>query len=360
MGVYTRQDSPWYWLWLERPGRPALREKTRIPVHAPTALQRKTQRAQAEDAYRARMGELARAGYDLPTALPARTFAALADWYETHVTAHKRGAAREREILQQLRKHFGPLQLADLTLAHVREWMTARRAEKVPRSSRTVSVATVNRELDVLKHVLGSAVPTYLDANPLIGLKRLRAPLEPMRVLAHDEERRLLAAVHDARDRALLVAGLDTIARLGSLLALEWRDDHGDHLEFRNPKAGPSYRVPVSARLRAALDALPVDERGRYIFAHRRTTKDPEGWRNAVKLMLRRACARAGIPYGRARGGITFHALRHTGATRMIAAGVDLRTVQELGGWSSLRQLARYAHPTADAKRRAVETVSEA
>ena len=42
--------------------------------------------------------------------------------------------------------------------------------------------------------------------------------------------------------------------------------------------------------------------------------------------------------------GVTWHALRHTFASRLVAAGVDLRTVQELGGWKTLSMVQRYAH----------------
>ena len=42
--------------------------------------------------------------------------------------------------------------------------------------------------------------------------------------------------------------------------------------------------------------------------------------------------------------GETWHALRHTFASRLVAAGVDLRTVQELGGWKTLSMVQRYAH----------------
>lgn len=41
--------------------------------------------------------------------------------------------------------------------------------------------------------------------------------------------------------------------------------------------------------------------------------------------------------------GVTWHALRHTFASRLVAAGVDLRTVQELGGWRTLSMMQRYA-----------------
>jgi len=39
--------------------------------------------------------------------------------------------------------------------------------------------------------------------------------------------------------------------------------------------------------------------------------------------------------------GVTWHALRHTFASRLVAAEVDLRTVQELGGWKTLSMVQR-------------------
>jgi integrase len=41
--------------------------------------------------------------------------------------------------------------------------------------------------------------------------------------------------------------------------------------------------------------------------------------------------------------GYTWHGNRHTFASRLVMAGVDLRTVQELGGWKTLG-MERYAH----------------
>ena len=42
--------------------------------------------------------------------------------------------------------------------------------------------------------------------------------------------------------------------------------------------------------------------------------------------------------------GYTWHGNRHTFASRLVMAGVDLRTVQELGGWRSLTMVQRYGH----------------
>jgi site-specific recombinase XerD len=52
---------------------------------------------------------------------------------------------------------------------------------------------------------------------------------------------------------------------------------------------------------------------------------------------------------------VTVHTLRHTFATRLIENGVDLRTVQELGGWSNLKMLERYGHVSPTRKAAAVE-----
>ena len=52
---------------------------------------------------------------------------------------------------------------------------------------------------------------------------------------------------------------------------------------------------------------------------------------------------------------VTVHTLRHTFATRLIENGVDLRTVQELGGWSNLKMLERYGHVSQSRKAAAVE-----
>lgn len=50
-----------------------------------------------------------------------------------------------------------------------------------------------------------------------------------------------------------------------------------------------------------------------------------------------------------------FHDLRHTFATRMASAGVDIFTLAELLGHSDVRITKRYAHGTEENKRLAVE-----
>ncbi len=49
-------------------------------------------------------------------------------------------------------------------------------------------------------------------------------------------------------------------------------------------------------------------------------------------------CSTLGIQYKR------FHGLRHTAATYLLHAGVDLRTVMNLLGWKNLETAQRYLH----------------
>ena len=42
--------------------------------------------------------------------------------------------------------------------------------------------------------------------------------------------------------------------------------------------------------------------------------------------------------------GFTWHCLRHTFASRLAMAGVDLLTIKDLVGWRTLTMVIRYAH----------------
>jgi integrase len=61
------------------------------------------------------------------------------------------------------------------------------------------------------------------------------------------------------------------------------------------------------------------------------------------------ACEKSGI------SGVTWHTLRHTFASRLVNSGVDIVTVKELLGHSSISVTMRYAHTNIESKRAAVE-----
>jgi integrase len=86
----------------------------------------------------------------------------------------------------------------------------------------------------------------------------------------------------------------------------------------------------------------------------------PLSHRQALEL-LTRAVARAQGVIRDAGGdasrldGFTWHSRRHTFASRLVMAGVDVRTIQELGGWKTLAMVQRYAHLAPQHLRAAVD-----
>ncbi|HSQ91923.1 MAG TPA: site-specific integrase [Nitrospiraceae bacterium] len=99
--------------------------------------------------------------------------------------------------------------------------------------------------------------------------------------------------------------------------------------------------VPLNSTVLAALTQLPrISD---FVFAK------PNGKPYHALRGFREACHRAGLT------GVTPHSTRHTFATRLVENGVDLRTVQELGGWATLSLVQRYAHVSPSRKVEAVE-----
>lgn len=341
MGVFARPDSPFFWLLLERPGNPPIRESTKIPKLGGSPEQQKELRRQAQAAYATRMADLARGRYKLPSDLKARTFKQHREWYALHVSAHKRGKDRELSMLKLLGKFYDSHALKDVDQPLVREWRTWRRGTGV-------SASTVSREEGLLNHLLTTAVPTYLEQHPLRGLRRLRVVKTDTRVLTREEESRLLSALNTDEDYALIVGALDTLLRLSNITQLARRQDHGTYL-FTDTKTG-AVKIPISTRFRKALDALPQESR--YYFP----TYAIAGVQRVV-YMFTTALDAADIARGRKTGGVSFHCLRHTGASRMLAAGIDVKTVMEIGGWRNLAILERYLHPTDARKQEAVNLI---
>lgn len=338
MGLYQKKGSTFWHVWIDGARKP--RVNTKIPIGT-TASERRKNRRLAEEVYHTLMASRARTRFGLPQELPERAFLLHREWYDAHVSSQKRGTDREQSMLRQLGQFFDVFQLHQIDQAKVREWRTWRRT--------TVSASTIRREEALLKHLMTTAVPIYLTENPLTGLARVRVADTDTRVLSRDEERRLLDVLTDPQDRAIVLCALDTLLRMSNVRMLQRKQDHGTYL-FSDTKAG-TVKIPISTRLRTALDALSAGGTSyfpRYV----------ESGNAPLIRMFDGACKAAKVATGRKTGGVSFHCLRHTGASRMLAAGVDIKTVMEIGGWRSLVVLQRYLHPTDDRKREAVESIA--
>jgi site-specific recombinase XerD len=111
-------------------------------------------------------------------------------------------------------------------------------------------------------------------------------------------------------------------------------------------KNGESRTLPMGERLKAVLqEAFAVRGDSPTVFV---TDAGIPWTRWGLTSAFQRTSRRAGL------GTIGPHVLRHTFGSRLVMAGVDLRTVQELLGHKDIKMTLRYAHVSPDHTRKAM------
>lgn len=151
--------------------------------------------------------------------------------------------------------------------------------------------------------------------------------------------------------KVLYLAATMTGMRQGELLALRWTDVDWSAQRIRvrrnyirgqygTPKSKRSSRsIPLADRLGGELDRLhqrtAYDADDDLVFANPHTGSPLDG--NALLRSFQRALLTAGVRR------VRFHDLRHTFGTRMAAAGVPMRTLQEFMGHRDSKTTLIYA-----------------
>jgi site-specific recombinase XerD len=92
--------------------------------------------------------------------------------------------------------------------------------------------------------------------------------------------------------------------------------------------------------------------KSRYVLPSE-TGESPLNANNFTNRVWKPALKKAGIE------DLHWHDLRHTFASRLIMAGVDLRTVQELMGHKTITMTLRYSHLSPTHQREAVQRLSQ-
>lgn len=130
-----------------------------------------------------------------------------------------------------------------------------------------------------------------------------------------------------------------TSCRVSEALQLTAEDIVGDRIVFRRAttKTKRSREVKIHPKLAAILAETNLPSSG-YLFPGR--GKQGHLTRQAADHALRQVCDQLGLQ------GFSTHSNRRTAATRLNNAGVPLRVIQQIGGWSSLAALQRYLEVT--------------
>jgi len=161
-------------------------------------------------------------------------------------------------------------------------------------------------------------------------------------VLSRAEVALFFSLVANALDRLILQTTYACGLRASEVLALRVQDVDSSRmlLWVRHGKGAKDRGVPLSPALLQALRAhwqrlRPTD----WLFAG----QTPTGQRSlgALQRTVRRAVLAAGFTKK-----VSLHTLRHSYATHLLEAGVDLVTIQHLLGHRDLQTTARYTHVT--------------
>ncbi|RJQ44986.1 MAG: site-specific integrase [Gaiellales bacterium] len=275
-----------------------------------------------------------------------RTFDELMDRFlSEHVV--KRSSQRAYEgFVKRLKTFFAGRFLADITPRSIAEY-------KVYRYDSGVKPATINRELAAMKKAFNLAVKEWewCRANPVCRISLDRENNQRDRWLTDGEEKRLLRAAKPWAREVILFA-LHTGMRLGEILALTWEgvDLFRRTVTVFRSKNGERRTIPVNHTVlellkdKARKQPNPLNT----VFQSQAGTPIDA---NNLRRAFRSACGEKKAKIEN----LHFHDLRHTFATRLVQAGVDLYKVQRLLGHKSPTMTQRYAHHYPESLRDGVE-----
>lgn len=243
---------------------------------------------------------------------------------------------------------------------------------KAARRKAGIAPATINRDLDRIRKVYSCAVEwDFIGDHPMRKVKRLKVDNARVRYLTDAEQSRLRNALsareterRASRDRhnawhaergskghaqwpedgftdhlaPLVLLALNTGMRRGELFSLDWRSVNLPlrllTVEAGNAKSGKTRHVPLNDEAQDVLTRWRRQGNGKGLVfpgaGGARLTNINKSW--------------DGITTAAKLTDFTFHDLRHSFASRLVMAGVDLNTVRELLGHADIKMTLRYSH----------------
>ena len=216
-----------------------------------------------------------------------------------------------------------------------------------------------------IKATLGKVFTTavqleFLDRNPVREVRLGPRENVTERVVFTKAQSDLLLAGLPEPCRTYVRFALLTWLRPGEQFALRWKNADLNkgvirvretyvrkYKKFNPPKTKPSVRdVPMSEAVADLLRLQPrragPDDGESLVFYN--SVGAPVHWGKLNCQVLRPVCERLGLPV------ITWHGLRHTGATLAADAGVPHRTIQALLGHGSSKTTDLYVHSVAESE----------
>jgi integrase len=259
--------------------------------------------------------------------------------YFRRTYAQSRYKPKTQKVHDTSAKHllgfFGVLQLAAITPQLVETYIANRKMDGVGNR-------TINIELTCFKcHLRMAERWDWLARNPFRFVRLLNEGPFRARYCSREELGCLLQSSPPWLQEVVRFA-VSTGMRRGEIASLRWEQVKLAEglVVLEETKTGQTRGVPLNETAQHILRYRPKRIGCPYVFWNPETGKP---WAD-ITHVFGKACRRAGIV------GLRFHDLRHTCASYMVQAGVELQVVKEILGHKDLRMTLRYAHLAPRAK----------
>lgn len=193
--------------------------------------------------------------------------------------------------------------------------------------------------------------------NAHFDLSMIERPKEGFRlpvVLSLEEVERILNGTKNLKHRAMLSVIYSAGLRMGELIDLKISDIDSKRMVIHIKKAkGKKDRiVPLSESTLELLRSYFMEYRPKeYLFNGDGSLQYS---RTSLQIIFRQAVKRAGI-----KKACTLHTLRHSFATHLLEAGVNLRFIQEFLGHNSPKTTMIYTHVSSENARKIASPIEQ-
>ncbi|MGR3309761.1 MAG: tyrosine-type recombinase/integrase [Candidatus Brocadiales bacterium] len=272
------------------------------------------------------------------------TFQELASEYAGW-SSHQRFFKTKKYFIRQLTERYGNLPLNSFNPLIIEKYQME--------ALNDVKPATVNRRITCLKSMFKKACDWgWIGEDTLKRVRSVKLLEEPpgrLRYLSLEEIQTLIN-ICPPHLKPIVITAIYSGMRRGEILSLKWEqvDLKNNFLLLDKTKNNKRREIPINATLQKTLGALPHSIESEYVFVDMKGNPFKD-----VKRSFATACKRAGIR------DFTFHDLRHTFASHLVMAGVDITCVKELMGHKSLTTTLRYTHLAPSHKVKAVSVLEE-
>lgn len=326
-GIYERVKGSgiWWIRWTDQDGRKR-REKVGTWSAAKKLLaKRHTQKLE---------------GTKLPENLRTRavTFKALADDALTHSKAEnsEKQTYELRLRINQIIPAFGSRPADSIKKNEIVAWL----AEQT--EARNWAASSRNRWQATFSLIFRVGIENEkIDRNPAARIRRKSEGGGRVRFLSDGEEDQLRAAIESRFPEFLshLLLSIHTGMRMSEQYGLHWNqvDFERRQIHLSKTKNGNPRTIPLNSIALEALGHLRGESKKcgtAPVFPSLRGSAILQGSRGWFPTALEEAKIKA----------YSWHCNRHTFASRLVMAGVDLRTVAELLGHRTLQMVMRYSH----------------